>query len=173
MISRAPPRQRGIEMDIEIREADLTDESQAEAVCRLLDEYARLPIAQGAPLAVDVLRELVPGLLKHPAALVLLAWIEGQAVGVAVCFLGFSTFQARPLVNIHDLAVTTECRGHGVGQRLLEAVEAKARALGCGKVTLEVRESNTAARRLYRRFGFGDREGGPATLFLSKNLQTG
>jgi ribosomal protein S18 acetylase RimI-like enzyme len=157
-------------MDIEIREADLSDAAQAEAVCGLVDEYARMPIAQGAPLAADVLRELVPGLRKHPAALVFLAWIEARAVGVAVCFLGFSTFLARPLINIHDLAVTAECRGHGVGQRLLEAVEARARALGCGKVTLEVRETNTSAERLYRRFGFGDVEGGPATLFLSKRL---
>jgi ribosomal protein S18 acetylase RimI-like enzyme len=157
-------------MDVEVREADLADAADAEAVRRLLDEYARLPIAQGAPLAARVLRELVPGLRKHPAALVLLAWIEGRAVGVAVCFVGFSTFLARPLINIHDLAVTADCRGHGVGQRLLSEVEAKARALGCGKVTLEVREDNVSAQRLYRRLGFGDGEEGPATLFLSKTL---
>ncbi len=157
-------------MDVEIREADLADATHAEALHRLLDEYARLPIAQGAPLDPGVLREIVPGLRKHPAALVFLAWAEGRAVGVAVCFLGFSTFLARPLVNIHDLAVTAECRGQGVGRRLIEAVEAKARELGCGKVTLEVLETNVAAQRLYRRLGFGEGEGEPATFFLSKRV---
>jgi ribosomal protein S18 acetylase RimI-like enzyme len=157
-------------MDIEIREADLTDAADAEAVVRLVDEYARLPIAQGAPLAPGVLRNLVPGLRKHPVTLVLLAWIDGRAVGVAVCFWGFSTFSARPLINIHDLAVTADCRGQGVGQRLLEAVEQKARASGCGKVTLEVNADNSAAQRLYRRLGYGDGEGRPATFFLSKKL---
>jgi len=157
-------------MDVEIQEADLADPAHAEALRLLVDEYARLPIAQGAPLAPRVLRDLVPGLRKHPGTLAFLAWLEGRAVGVAVCFLGFSTFSARPLINIHDLAVTADCRGLGVGRRLLEAVEAKARVLGCGKVTLEVREDNVAARRLYRRLGFGDSEGRPATLFLSKRL---
>jgi ribosomal protein S18 acetylase RimI-like enzyme len=157
-------------MDVEIRDADLTDAADAEAVGRLVDEYARLPIAQGKPLVPAVLRELVPGLRKHPGTLVLLARIDGRAVGVAVCFWGFSTFSARPLINIHDLAVTADCRGHGVGRRLLEAVEAKARASGCAKLTLEVNADNAAAQRLYRRLGFGDGEGRPATFFLSKRL---
>jgi ribosomal protein S18 acetylase RimI-like enzyme len=53
---------------------------------------------------------------------------------------------------------------------LIEAVEARARALGCGKVTLEVREDNVSAHRLYQRLGFGDGGRGAATLFLSKKV---
>jgi ribosomal protein S18 acetylase RimI-like enzyme len=158
-------------MEVEIREADLANANDADAIVRLVDEYARLPIGQGAPLDESIRRRIVPGLRSHPGALVFLAWIEGRAVGVAVCVTGFSTFAARPLINIHDLAVTGDCRGRGVGQGLIEAVAAKARALGCGKVTLEVREDNVAAQRLYRRLGFGDRGGGPATFFLSKTLE--
>ena len=84
-------------MEVEIREADLGDVADAEAVRRLVDEYARLPVAQGAPLAPEVARDLVPGLRQHPGTLVFLAWLDNRAVGVAVCFLGFSTFLARPL----------------------------------------------------------------------------
>ncbi|MGH7947959.1 MAG: GNAT family N-acetyltransferase, partial [Candidatus Binataceae bacterium] len=36
----------------------------------------------------------------------------------------------------------------------LAAVEAKARKLGCCKLTLEVRRDNTCARGLYRKVGF-------------------
>ena len=79
---------------------------------------------------------------------------------------GFSTFTGKPLINIHDLTVTSGCRGRGIGRPLLKAVEAKARELGCGKVTLEVREDNAPARQFYQRFGFRDGEGGPATLFF-------
>lgn len=156
-------------MELEVREADLAAAGDAEAIPRLLDEYARLPIGQGAPLEESVLRGIVPGLRNHPGAFVLLAWLDGRAVGVAVCVTGFSTFTARPLVNIHDLAVTGDCRGRGVGQALIGAVEARARALGCGKVTLEVREDNDAAHRLYRRLGFGGK--GPKTFFLTKPLE--
>jgi ribosomal protein S18 acetylase RimI-like enzyme len=156
-------------MEIEIREADLADAADAAAIVRLVDEYARLPIGQGSPLDENVRRDMLPGLRSHPGAMVFLAWLNGRAVGVAVCVTGFSTFTAKPLLNIHDLAVTGDCRGRGVGRRLIEAVEAKARALGCGKLTLEVREDNAAAQRLYHRLGFGGGDG-PATFFLSKKL---
>jgi ribosomal protein S18 acetylase RimI-like enzyme len=76
-------------------------------------------------------------------------------VGLAVCFLGFSTFQARPLLNIHDLAVRPNHRGAGVGGALLGAVESEALRMGCCKVTLEVRTDNHTAQSLYRRAGFG------------------
>ena len=87
--------------------------------------------------------------------------------------LGFSTFKARPLVNVHDLAVLPEHRGRGVGRALLAAVERKARALGCARVTLEVQENNGRARRVYERAGFaqavyGDTTGG--SLFYTKPL---
>ena len=157
-------------MNLEILEADLNNSKHAEAVRQLLDEYARLAIGQGSPLTATVLEQLVPGLRRHPGTLVFLAWLDRRAVGVAVCMTGFSTFTAKPLINIHDLAVTVGCRGRGVGRLLLQAVEAKARELGCGKVTLEVREDNTPARRLYQRFGFRDGEGGRATFFLVKTV---
>ncbi len=157
-------------MNLEILEADLNNSRHTEAVRQLVDEYARLPIGQGSPLAARVLEQLVPGLRGHPGTLVFLAWLDRRAVGVAVCMTGFSTFTAKPLINIHDLAVTAGCRGRGVGHLLLRAVEAKARELGCGKVTLEVREDNAPARQLYQRFGFRDGEGGPATFFLAKTL---
>jgi ribosomal protein S18 acetylase RimI-like enzyme len=70
------------------------------------------------------------------------------------------------------LAVSKDCQGQGVGRSLIEAVEAKALSLGCGKLTLEVREDNDGAQRLYRRLGFGNSEVGAATFFLSKRLAT-
>ena len=88
-------------------------------------------------------------------------------------FLGFSTFYARPLINVHDLMVSPDQRGRGVGRDLLQAVDAKARALGCCKVTLEVFENNHRARRLYAAAGFAQAsytaESGGA-LFLARPL---
>ncbi|MFQ5634914.1 MAG: GNAT family N-acetyltransferase, partial [Gammaproteobacteria bacterium] len=94
-------------------------------------------------------------------------------VGAAVCFFGYSTFKARPLRNIHDLAVLPGQRGRGIGKALLAAVEARARDGGCCKLTLEVLDDNLGARRLYASLGFGD--GGPGTgetttLFMQKPL---
>jgi len=94
------------------------------------------------------------------------------AAVLAVCFTGFSTFRARALYNIHDLAVLPAWRGRGVGRRLLRAVEAQARERGYCKITLEVRADNPAAG-LYRQLGYGAASSGgePAQyLFLEKRL---
>ena len=98
---------------------------------------------------------LIPGLRQHPGAFVLLACEGAHRIGVAVCFRGFSTFAGLPLINIHDLAVTAAQRRKGVGRALLEDVLRRARESGCAKVTLEVRDDNVAAKRLYKRMEFG------------------
>jgi ribosomal protein S18 acetylase RimI-like enzyme len=99
--------------------------------------------------------------------------LDETAVGIATCFLGFSTFAARPLINVHDLAVLPEHRGRGIGRGLLEAVEHCARERGCAKVTLEVQENNSPARRLYKRMGFAQAvyaEDTGGALFYAKTL---
>ena len=130
-------------MNLEILEADLNNPRHAEAILQLVDEYARLPIGQGSPLTAKVSEQLVPGLRRHPGTLVFLAWLDRRAVGIAVCMTGFSTFTAKPLINIHDLAVTVGCRRRGVGRRLLKAVEAKAPQIG-------LRESDSGGARRER-----------------------
>lgn len=155
-------------------DADLSDPRDAQRVLDVLDSYASDPVGGGKPLSRDV-RERLPAMLRDlSTSLVLLAAVDDRCCGVAVCFYSLSTFRARPLLNIHDLAVLPEYRGHGVGRALLQAAEDRARGKGCCRLTLEVQEDNTRARILYRRFGFEDVVvGGSApTRFLAKNLGT-
>lgn len=139
---------------ISIHEADLSRPDHAEALVAQLDAYARDPVANGRGLPDDVKREVIPGLRAHPGSVVFLAYAGDRAVGFAVCFVGFSTFAARRLLNIHDLAVEPQHRGAGVGRMLLERIERCARELGCCKLTLEVQENNERAKHLYARHGF-------------------
>jgi ribosomal protein S18 acetylase RimI-like enzyme len=153
--------------------ANLNDCQHQTAIVQLINAYARDPMGDGRDLPAAVRDRLIPGLQQHPTALVLLAFEDAVPVGIAVCFVGFSTFGARPLINIHDLAVIPEYRGRGIGRLLLEGVEAKGRELGCCKLTLEVREDNHRAQQLYQRFGFGDTSSGLVTArnwFLQKRL---
>ncbi len=161
---------------IEIRQADLDLAEDRRAVLDLINAYSVDPMGNGKPLPPDVREALVPGLRKHPTTLIFLAWEGRSAVGIAVCFLGFSTFAARPLINIHDLAVLPEARGKGVGGRLLSEVERKAHSLGCCKLTLEVLENNHPARKLYAAAGFATaiyQEAAGSALFLAKPLVPG
>ena len=159
-------------MTLSIRAADLADSTDAAAVVDLVNAYALDPLGGGSPLAADVRERLVPGLRAHPTTLVLLAFRDDRPVGVAVCFLGVSTVQGRPLLNVHDLAVLPAARGQGIGRALLAAAEERARERGCGKLTLEVLDDNHRARTLYASFGFADYAGSTAgpTRFLTKNL---
>jgi GNAT superfamily N-acetyltransferase len=158
--------------EIKIVEADLRSPEHGEAVRFLLDAYSRDPLGNGQPLPADVLERLVPELQNHPTSAVLLAFDGTRPVGIATSFQGMSTFLARRLLNLHDLAVIPEYRGKGVGRKLLAAVEAKARELGCCKMTLEVLEKNPALQ-LYEAAGFVSYDygnGAGRTYFLTKIL---
>lgn len=158
--------------DIEVVEIDYADSVQTQAIVDILNSYASDPIGGAEPLAAEVRERLVEALRDHPTSVVFLALDDGCPVGLAICFLGLSTFQARPLLNIHDLAVVPARRGQGIGRALLDAVQRLAVQRDCCKLTLEVQEDNTRARGLYQRFGFADfviGESAP-TRFLAKRL---
>ena len=160
-------------MPIEIRELDYDNASQTGGLLEVLDSYASLPVGGGVALAPDVRERLIPALRQQPSALVLLAFEDGKPVGAACCFFGFSTFHARPLLNVHDLAVLPAFQRRGIGRALLVAAEQRARSRDCCKLTLEVREDNHRARTLYHERGFRDFELAGKhypTLFLAKAL---
>ena len=140
-----------------IRVADLARAWDRAALTALLDGYAREPMGGGQALASEVKAALPDRLAAQPQARIWFAVApDDEPAGIAVCFLGFSTFAARPLLNLHDLAVAPAHRRRGVARRLLATIEDAARALGCCKVTLEVRDDNTTAQRLYRALDYGD-----------------
>jgi ribosomal protein S18 acetylase RimI-like enzyme len=158
---------------VDIVHADLDLPDHQVAVCSLTAAYALDPMGNGAPLSADTMSRLIAGLQSTPTTLILLAFVGERAVGIATCFRGFSTFLARPLINIHDFAVLGEFRGQGIARQLLEAVTEHARASGCGRVTLEVQQNNSRARRVYEQCGFahavyGETTGG--SLFYIKAL---
>jgi len=158
-------------MTLEIRDADFGDPADRAGIVDVIGSYAADAVGGGQPLSPDVRERLVPGLRDHPTAVVLLALVDRRPVGIAVCFVGFSTFQARPLLNVHDLAVVPEFRGKGIGRALLAAIEVRAVQRGCCKLTLEVQDDNRRARALYQSFGFSDVvvDSSP-TRFLAKPL---
>lgn len=140
--------------DVSVRQADYGYAPDAAAVVSLLDAYARDPMGGGKPLDDAVRGRLVAALDAFPGAFSLLAFDGNEPVGLANCFTGFSTFAARPLVNIHDIAVMPAARGRGVGRALMLAVEEEARARGACKVTLEVLGGNERAKALYAALGY-------------------
>lgn len=152
---------------------DLLDEGHATAFLALLDHYARDPMGGGTPLGDEARAHLVERLATRPGFVAFLAFDGDRACGLINCFEGFSTFAARPLLNVHDIVVHAAWRGRGVGQALLAAAEEAARQRGCCKLTLEVLANNRTALAAYDRAGFRPYVLDPAAghaLFLQKLL---
>ncbi|WP_431509092.1 GNAT family N-acetyltransferase [Variovorax sp. DAIF25] len=160
-------------MTIEVVLADYRDAAQAAALVELLDGYARDPAGGGTPLSAQVRADLPAALAARPQAFSVLAYDDGQPVGLINCVEGFSTFACRPLVNVHDVVVAPSHRGQRLAQRMLEKVEQEARARGACKLTLEVLSGNVSARKAYEREGFADYQLDPAfgsAMFMQKKL---
>ena len=149
-------------MPLNVLPVDYRNAEHRSALLMLLDAYAQDPMGGAEPLAEDVKARLCDDLAARSDVASFIAWLDGQPVGLVNCIEGYSTFKARPLMNIHDIAVLPGHRGAGVGQALLSAAEAHARTRGCCKLTLEVLTGNGPALRSYARFGFAPYQLDPA-----------
>ena len=139
---------------IPLVDVDLSRPDHARAVLELISRYACDPMGGGEDLTPEVKAVLVERLRARPDYFGVLALDGTTPAALINCFEGFSTFMARPLVNVHDVYVEPAYRGQGLSRRLLRRGEEGARSRGCGKLTLEVLDGNTAAIASYRRFGF-------------------
>lgn len=59
---------------------------------------------------------------------------------------------------LYSLAVAPDLQRQGWGRRMVEEAEARLRAMGCRKINLQVRASNTAAVGFYESLGFAAEE---------------
>ena len=73
---------------------------------------------------------------------------KGLVIGYAGVWILFDE------AHITTIAVKPLCRHKGTGSLLLAYLLKKVKEKGAGRVFLEVRDSNLAARRIYERFGF-------------------
>lgn len=89
-------------------------------------------------------------LLRSGTAEVLLAENEGEPVGYVLLLFRAGAKAAR----LYSLAVSPQARGKGAAAKLVQAAARRAIGRGCDRLRLEVRASNEAAARLYRRAGF-------------------
>ena len=147
---------------LQIKRVDYLNAQDAEALVFLLDAYAQDPMGGGEALKPDNAARLCKDLSSIAGAASYIAWLNEQPIGLINCFEGYSTFKAKPLLNVHDIAVLSAHRGQGVGQALLKAAEDHARNRGCCKLTLEVLSGNALAIRSYARFGFANYQLDPA-----------
>jgi ribosomal protein S18 acetylase RimI-like enzyme len=94
--------------------------------------------------------------LDRTDATVLVASDEDAVAGYAyVAIDGYDYLSLRgPAGILHDIIVTPELRGRGVGRLLLEAAFDYVKARGVPRIVLSTAAQNEAAQRLFARAGF-------------------
>ncbi len=160
-------------MNIELFLADYSNEQYGIDIMTLLQSYALDPMGGGEPLSEYASDNLINELSKRSDAISIICYVDDKPAGLVNCFEGFSTFKCKPLINIHDVIVLNEFRGLGLCQRMLEKVEAIAKERNYCKMTLEVLEGNSAAKKAYLKYGFEAYELDPANgkaLFWQKTF---
>jgi ribosomal-protein-alanine N-acetyltransferase len=94
--------------------------------------------------------ELFADVPASPQRLILVAIKDGSTV-----VIGFLVARHVALEwELENIVVATEARGKGIGTHLLAQLLSRAQMSQSDAVFLEVRDSNTAARRLYEKMGF-------------------
>lgn len=128
----------------------LRDPSDA-TVARLAELLAQL---SSSALPLD--RETLHQTLDCPTNTLLVAWHDGEPVGML-------TLVVFPIPSgirawIEDVVVDERLRGHGIGAALTDEAVRVAHHNGARTVDLTSRPSRVAANRLYQRLGFHQRE---------------
>ncbi|MBM4256236.1 MAG: GNAT family N-acetyltransferase [Deltaproteobacteria bacterium] len=97
----------------------------------------------------DLLRD---GFGEQPKFEVLIAEADTEAVGFALFFPTYSTWEGRAGIHLEDIFVLEQWRSHGVGKKLIIELAKTAVARGCGRLELSVLDWNPA-REFYHRLG--------------------
>ena len=152
--------------DLAVRRAEVAD---AEAIGRLLHDFnSEFEDPTPGPRALaERVRELLPA-----GEITVLLGGSGPE--------GLAVLRFRPAIwtealdcYLEELYVVPDQRGRGLGRALMEAAIDLARRKGAAHMDLGTSEDDVAARALYERLGFSNREGkpdGPVNYFYEREL---
>ncbi|RJG57747.1 GNAT family N-acetyltransferase [Sphingobium terrigena] len=136
-------------MTLTIRPATPDDLDAIVRFIHALAEYEKLAHAVKADPATLARYLFGP----RPMAEVLIAESDGAAIGFALFFHNFSTFEGRPGIYLEDLFVQPEARGIGAGRALLARLAQMALNRDCARLEWSVLDWNEPAIAVYRAIG--------------------
>lgn len=136
-------------MTVTVREATAGDIATIHDFILALADYERLAHAVKTDRATLEKNLFGP----RPMAEVLIAEREGRAIGFALFFHNFSTFEGRPGVYLEDLFVAPDARGSGAGKALLRRLAQITLERDCARLEWSVLDWNAPSIAFYRALG--------------------
>jgi GNAT superfamily N-acetyltransferase len=134
--------------NIIVRKAEEQDLSAVYALIKELALYENAPDEPTNPLDT-FLRD---GSGEHPKYHVILAESEENIVGIALYYLGYSTWKGS-MMYLDDLVVNEHYRRHGIGRLLLQALISAAQEHGVQQLRWHVLDWNEPAIAFYKNIG--------------------
>ncbi|MFN4942110.1 MAG: GNAT family N-acetyltransferase [Bacteroidota bacterium] len=121
------------------------------AMMQLIHELA---VFEKAPNEVVANAEtlLQSGFQEHPLFVAWVAEKDGLIVGMALCYIRYSTWKG-PVLYLEDLIVTESFRGNGIGKALFEKCIAHAKHNNYRRMVWQVLDWNTPAIDFYKGYG--------------------
>jgi ribosomal protein S18 acetylase RimI-like enzyme len=148
---------------------DLDNKIHCAHLLELLNDYMMDEMGIGEAMPEGLGPKIIGGLKKHSTYLGFFVCIENEFAALANCYVNYSTWQAKTLLNIHDFIVSPHFRKQGVGLFLLNKIGEYATENGFCRINLEVRHDNFKAQSLYKKAGFT--ECNPPNHFWEKRLE--
>jgi len=143
--------------------------ADADAIGRLLHDF-NTEYEEETP-GPEKIAARVRELLAGDDTVVLLAGDRPE--GLAVLRFRPSIYVERLECYLAELYVVPDKRGRGIGRALMDAVFDVAREQGAGHIELNTSHDDVAARALYEKLGFTNREGkpdGPVMYYYEREL---
>ena len=121
------------------------------AMMQLIHELA---VFEKAPNEVVANAEtlLQSGFQEHPLFVAWVAEKDGLIVGMALCYIRYSTWKG-PVLYLEDLIVIESFRGNGIGKALFEKCIAHAKHNNYHRMVWQVLDWNTPAIDFYKGYG--------------------
>lgn len=154
---------------MQLVKVNLENKKHCSALLSLLNDYMLDEMGIGKPMPAELGPKIIKGLKNHPVYLGFFVCNENEYAALANCNLNFSTWKAKPLINIHDFTVSPNFRNQGIGLFLLNGISAYAKENGYCRLNLEVRQDNFKAQNLYKKAGFT--ECNPPNYFWEKKFE--
>ena len=134
--------------NLKIRE---TSEDDCGLILSFIKEIAEYEKLSDEVVATEEI--LKDSIFTNNRAEVVIVELDGKAVGYALYFYNFSTFNGKSGLYLEDLFIKKEFRGRGIGKEVFKFLGKKAKEEGCKRMEWSCLDWNEPSIKFYKSLG--------------------
>jgi len=134
--------------NLKIRETSEEDCNLILSFIKEIAEYEKL--SDEVVATEEILKESI---FNNNRAEVVIVELEGKAIGYALYFYNFSTFNGKSGLYLEDLFIKKEFRGRGIGKEVFKFLVKKAKKEDCKRMEWSCLDWNEPSIKFYKSLG--------------------